>query len=108
MDGLRQANPAIAIAAIAISSDGPRLVPSALFHGARCQQAAERKIEQIETLQAERHHRADEADRKRAGDHPRAARALPDPGREEHAADADEQPEIDPDPRQPDQDGETR
>ena len=36
---------------------------------------------------------------------PLAARALPDPGREKRPADADEQPEIDADPRQPDQDG---
>ena len=32
--GLRQANRAIAIAAIAISSDGPKLVANALLHGA--------------------------------------------------------------------------
>ena len=34
IDGLCQPRRAINIAAIAISSDGPRLVPSALFHGA--------------------------------------------------------------------------
>ena len=65
--------------------------------------AAKRKIEKIETLQAERGHRADETDGERAAADRRSARALPDPGREERAADADEQAEIDPDPRQPDQ-----
>ena len=65
--------------------------------------AAKRKVEEIETLQAERGHRADETDGERAAADRRSARALPDPGREERAADADEQAEIDPDPRQPDQ-----
>ena len=69
MVGLRHVNPATAIAAIAISSDGPRLVASALVHGADVSEAAEGKIEQIETLQADRHHRADKADRKRAGNY---------------------------------------
>ena len=71
--GLRHATRAMAIAAIAISSDGPRLVPSALVHGADVTSAVERKIEQIEALQAQRDHRADQADGKRAEDHPFAA-----------------------------------
>ena len=65
--------------------------------------AAKGKVEKIETLQAERGHRADETDGKRAAADRRSARALPDPGREERAADAHEQPEINSDPREPDQ-----
>ena len=71
----------------------------------RREDAARRKIEKIETLQAERGHRADETNNKRAAADHRSARPLPDPGREERAADADEQAEINPDPRQPDQHG---
>ncbi len=71
----------------------------------RREDAAGRKIEKVEPLQAERARRADEANNKRAAADARTARPLPDPGREERAADAHEQAEIDPDPRQPDQHG---
>ena len=105
IDGLRQANRAIAIATIAISSDGPRLVDKRARPWRQRREAAQRQVQQIEALQAERGHRADKADAERGKDRCPAASPLPDPGGEEHAADADEQAEIDPDPRQPDQDG---
>ena len=54
-------------------------------------------------MQAERSHRTDETDGERAATDRRPGRALPDPGREKHAADAHEQPEIEADPREPDQ-----
>src|SRR6185437_480158 len=65
--------------------------------------AAWRKVEEIEALQAERDDRTDKAYGKRAAANRRSARAPPDPGCEECAADTHEQAEIDSDPRQPDQ-----
>ena len=68
--------------------------------------AARRKVEKIETLQAERSHRAEETNNEgTAADHRSGSGPLPDPGREERAADAGEQAEIHSDPRQPDQHG---
>ena len=64
-----QATRAAAIAAIAISIDGSRLVVAAAFHGADSSMAVERKTEQIETLKAQRSRRADQAEDQRGTDH---------------------------------------
>ncbi len=96
MPGFVPAKSAIAIATIAISKDGLRKLRTPLVHGAAVKMPPKRKIEKIETLQAERARGADEAKRKRAATDSRSARPLPDPRREKRAADAHEQAEIDP------------
>ena len=64
--GLRHANQAIAIDAIAISSDGPRLVPSAPVHGADVASPLTGRSSRVDTLQAKRDDSARETDGKRA------------------------------------------
>ena len=69
----------------------------------RCHDAPSGRLSRSRPCRPSEADRADETDGERAAADLRPARALPDPGREERAADADEQAEIDPDPRQPDQ-----
>ncbi|WP_456843650.1 hypothetical protein [Bradyrhizobium sp. USDA 4510] len=102
-DGLRQAIAAISIAAIASSSAGNRLVARGAGPCRPRHDARERQVQEVDTLQAKRRDRADKADLQRPHDQPFAGRALPDPGRKEHAADAGKQAQIEPEPRQPDQ-----
>ena len=75
------------------------------FPWRRGHDVAERKIEHIEALQPQRCHGADETDDQSRDDHDSTGARRRDPGGEEHPANADEQPEIDADPRQPDQGG---
>ena len=82
---------------------GPGLVAERDLPGRHRRERRQRQVEQIEPQHAKRHHRARETDRERHARNGHAGHRPRDPARKEHAADADEQAEIDTDPRQPDQ-----